>query len=154
MEGNQLILDIRGPEMLATLPKKPLLVKPNREEFEATLGRKLKDEADMVAQMKSLNAQGAQWALVSNRDQPTLLTSTSETYRFHPCQVEKIENPIGCGDCLAAGIAWGLRKGQAMPDAVRLGMGAAADNLGDLLPARIDSRRSQDWAERVQFEKI
>ncbi|RPI12180.1 MAG: NADPH-dependent assimilatory sulfite reductase hemoprotein subunit, partial [Acidobacteriales bacterium] len=41
-------------------------------------------------------------------------------------------NPIGCGDCLAAGTAWGLARGDSLVDAVRLGIAAAADNCIDV----------------------
>lgn len=154
VSGEQLILDIRGPELLATLPKRPLVVKPNREELEQTVGRKLPKEADVLEAMRGLNAQGAQWVFVSDGPGATLLTSAQETYRFTPPKVEKVENPIGCGDVLTAGIAWGLRSRQPLVEAVRLGMGAAADNLTDHLPARIDAKRSQDWAKKVAVEKL
>lgn len=152
--GDQMVLDIRGAEMLATLPKRPRLVKPNREELELTVGRKLAEESDLIAAMRTLNAQGAQWVLVSDGPQATYLTSASEAHRLTPCRVEKIENPIGCGDCLAAGIAWGLQSGRSMLDAVRVGMGAAADNLVELLPARIDAKRSLERGATVVSQQL
>jgi fructose-1-phosphate kinase PfkB-like protein len=50
-------------------------------------------------------------------------------------------NAIGSGDCLAAGIAWGLQRGLDVPGAVRLGVAAAAENARQLLPARLDVDR-------------
>lgn len=152
--GSQLILDIRGPEMLATLPRKPLLVKPNREELELTLGRKLASDAEVIAALRELIAQGAQWALVSAGSGATLLASAQEAYRFTPCPVEHIENPIGCGDVLTAGIAWALRKGLTMVEAVRIGMACAAENLVELLPARIDAKHALARVEKVTVEKV
>lgn len=152
--GDQLILDIRGPEMLATLSKKPLLLKPNREELETTVGRKLSQEAELIDAMRVWNAQGAQWVLVSDGPRATLMTSASEAYRFTPCPVEKVENPIGCGDVLTAGIAWGLRAKQPLVEAVRLGMGAAAENLVELMPARFDAKRALERAKDVAVQKL
>lgn len=152
--GNQLILDIRGPEMLATLPRQPLLVKPNREELEMTVGRKLTSESDVISAMRDWVAKGAQWVLASDGAGATLLASAQEAYRFTPCPVEKIENPIGCGDVLTAGIAWGLRAGRPMVEAVRIGMAAAAENLVELLPARIDAKRALERVEKVGVEQI
>lgn len=152
--GNQLILDIRGPELLATLPRRPLLVKPNREELEITVGRRLSQELDVLAAMRDWNALGAHWVLTSDGGRATLLASAQEAYRFTPCPVERIENPIGCGDVLTAGIAWGLRSGRTMVEAVRLGMGAAAENLVELLPARIDAKLALERAKIVGVERI
>lgn len=152
--GKQLILDIRGPEMIAVLPRRPLLVKPNRDELELTLGRKLASDADVLAAMRGWNAQGAEWVLASDGPRPSLLSTAREAYRLTPSAVEKIENPIGCGDVLTAGIAWGLRAGRSMVEAVQLGMGAAAENLTELLPARIDAKRAFERARGVTVERI
>ncbi len=152
--GDRLILDIRGPELLATLSRRPLLVKPNREELETTVGRKLAQESDVLAAMGGWNALGAQWVLTSDGGRATLLASAQEAYRFTPCPVEQIENPIGCGDVLTAGIAWGLRAGRTMVEAVRLGMGAAAENLVELLPARIDAKLALERAKSVNVERL
>lgn len=154
VKGDQLILDIRGPELQATLPKRPLLVKPNREELELTVGRKLAQESELLGAMRELNAQGAQWAVVSDGPRATYLTSSQETYRFTPCKVDKVENPIGCGDVLTAGVAWGLRARKPIVEAIQLGMGAAADNLVELLPARIDAKRTLERAKQITVEQL
>jgi hypothetical protein len=38
-------------------------------------------------------------------------------------------------------------------DAIRFGIGAAADNVGQLLPARLDPQRVASFAERVQVTR-
>ncbi len=52
-------------------------------------------------------------------------------------------NPIGCGDCLTAGIARSLCNGETVIEAVRFGVACAADNASQLLPARLDVARVQ-----------
>jgi hypothetical protein len=39
-----------------------------------------------------------------------------------------------------------------MVDAVRLGIGAAADNLGKLLPCRVELSHVTAWAETVGWD--
>lgn len=147
------VLDIRGPELWATLEHRPTLVKPNREELQHTLGRALDDPAALFAAMRELIARGAQSVLVSQGDRPALLATHDELWQLTPPVVEKVVNPIGCGDCLAAGVAWGLTRKLPCVDAVALGMGAAADNLTQLLPARLDSGRVEQYAARVRRER-
>ena len=62
-------------------------------------------------------------------------------FRFESPRVERVVNPIGSGDCMAAGIAWATASGMEMPDAIRLGIAAAANNVEQLLPARLDRGR-------------
>ncbi|MCA9074071.1 MAG: bifunctional hydroxymethylpyrimidine kinase/phosphomethylpyrimidine kinase [Planctomycetaceae bacterium] len=133
----RVILDVRGPELKAALPHRPLLVKPNREELGMTCGRVLRTDEEALNAMRELNAGGADWVLVTNGTDDVLLTNKSAVWRFSVPSVE-VRNPIGCGDCLAAGIAVALSDGTDMIEAVRFGIAAAAQNATDILPARFD----------------
>ena len=129
------ILDFRGPELLAALPYKPLLVKPNREELGHTIGRTLVDEADVWQAMSELNSLGAEWVVVTNGPGEVLATHNAERLRFTPPMVEVV-NPIGCGDCFTAGLTWSLQQGHEMPRAIEFAIAAAAKNATQLLPVR------------------
>lgn len=131
------LLDIRGPELLAALECKPLVVKPNREELGQTLGTDLSDDAKLHDAMRGLNARGAEWTLVTSGARPAWACSRAKLYRFDTAPVPVL-NPIGSGDCLIAGLAAGLLGGMEMPHAICLGMAAAAENVARLLPVDFD----------------
>ena len=105
------VLDIRGPELLLALEARPFVVKPNRAELSATLARSLDTEADLVAAMGELNRRGAEWVIVSEGPKAIWMRGTASTWRFEPPQVDRVVNPIGCGDVLAAGLATSLSNG-------------------------------------------
>lgn len=147
------VLDVRGPELLEALPLKPSVVKPNREELEKTLGRDVSNEGELRAAMGEIVERGAEWIVVSQGGGPLLAMSKDESLRFHPPRDVDCVNPIGCGDCLAAGIALGLEEGMDAPEAIRLGMGAAAENAAMLLPARLDREWTERLAKAVFMEK-
>lgn len=130
------ILDFRGPELLAALARKPFLVKPNREELGHTVGRVLVDDADVWQAMAELNSLGAEWVVVTNGPGEVFATHDDERLRFMPPTVEVV-NPIGCGDCFTAGLAWSLHQGHAMRQAIQIGIAASAENATQLLPARL-----------------
>jgi 1-phosphofructokinase family hexose kinase len=133
------ILDIRGPELIDALASGPLVVKPNRDELAHTLGRDLSDDSQLRDAMSQLNDRGAEWVVVTCGAGTAWASSRGRFYRFRPCRVEVV-NPIGSGDCLAAGIAWGVLLGQEPLEAIGLGFAAAAENVGQLLPSRLDPR--------------
>lgn len=145
------IVDARGEELRAAMPLRPFLIKPNREELSRTVGRPLPDETSVWNAMGEMNAAGATWVAVSAGPQATLVRSAEGRWRFHPPQATSV-NPIGCGDCLAGGIAEALDRDVPPLEAIRWGMGAALDNLSQLLPARLDVARVQAFAERVRIE--
>jgi len=147
------ILDVRGPELRSALTQRPLLVKPNREELAATVGRSLETEADVISAMRELNAAGAEWVLVSSGREPTLLTSQSAGWSVESLSVDVL-NPIGCGDCLAAGIAVAVSEGAEIVDAVRFGTTAAALNATDLLPAQFDRSAISQRVREVRVNSL
>jgi 1-phosphofructokinase family hexose kinase len=152
--GTPAILDARGPELLAALDQRPLLVKPNREELSMTLGQEL-DYADDVWQgIQQLVERGAQNVLVTSGTQPALLYHGGQRYLVHPALAKPTVNPIGCGDCLTAGIAASLARNQNLIEAVQFGMAAAAENATQLLAARIAPANVAARMPQVRIERV
>ena len=147
------VLDLCGEELLEAVKAGPCLVKPNPEELERTLGRKLEDEAEVLSAMMSLNDLGAAWVVVTSGAGPTLATSEGKSFRFLPPPVDRV-NSIGCGDCMSGALALALDEGQSPLEAIRFGMGAAADNLGQVLMGRLDRGRVEEFAGQVGIEEI
>ncbi len=147
------LLDVRGSELLAALECNPLVVKPNREELAATLNRSLAEDGQLHAAMRELNDRGARWVVVTDGPRWAWASGEGCLLRLRPPRVPVV-NPIGSGDCLAAGIAWALAQGQEMPMAIRLGLAAAIENVGQLLPARIERNRVVDRAESIAIEEV
>lgn len=150
------VLDFRGEGLLSVLDLEPLVVKPNREELARTVGRPLDDDEALLAAMRSLNRRGAQWVVITQGAGPVWLSSRSAVYRLRPPQVAKedVVNPIGCGDSMAAAVAWAVRDGRPTVEAVRFGIAAAAENLRDLLPGRLDSAKVEARAKDVQVQEL
>ena len=146
------IIDVRGPELLAALERGVFLIKPNREELARTVGREITDDAELHAAMQELNARGAEWVVISDGPRPAWSSSREQIFRLTPPRVEPV-NPIGSGDCLAAGLACALVEGSDTLAAIRLGMGAAAFNVGQLLPARLDRNTVDRYAANVVCER-
>jgi tagatose 6-phosphate kinase len=148
------VIDARGPELLAALEVRPLLVKPNREELAQTVGHALKDDAALLAAMRRLNASGAQWVVVTSGKEAVWVSSSDKVYRLLPPAVDIVTNPIGCGDALTAGLAAALARGESVIDAARYGMAAAADRLRSLLPGRLDLVRIATIAKQIRAQEV
>lgn len=147
------VLDIRGPELLETLAQRPFLMKPNRDELARTVARSLDTEDELVQACRDLCARGATWVVVTAGAGAVIVVSREQSFRMRTLP-RPVVNPIGCGDCLAAGLAWGLSRGKEVVESTRLGIAAAAQNLGDLLPARLDPATVSAWAEEVEVSPL
>jgi fructose-1-phosphate kinase PfkB-like protein len=148
------ILDFRGEGLLACLALKPYVVKPNREELAQTLGKPLEGDAELVEAMHSLNHRGAAWVVVTQGPRPIWVTSSEGAWRVHPLPPNGLVNPIGCGDVMAAAMAWSIRTGRTVLEAVGLGVAAAAANLRHPLPGRFEPARIHQRARQVRIEPI
>ncbi len=148
------VLDFRGEGLRSVLDLNPLVVKPNREELATTVGRAVDSDDALCEAMQSLNHRGAQWVVVTQGAGAVWITSRSSIHRLQPPPAEDVVNPIGCGDCVAAAIAWAVREGRGMIDAVKLGIGAAGENLAQLLPSRLDPAKVQHRAEVTAVERV
>jgi tagatose 6-phosphate kinase len=150
------VLDFRGEGLLACLDLKPLVVKPNREELAQTVGEPLTDDRQLVDAMRSLNRRGAQWVVTSDGSRPVWLTSASNIHRLHclPLEKKEVVNPLGSGDAMAAAIAWAIRDGRTMVEAVQLGVAAATENLRRLETGRFDAAVVQRLAREVRVDVL
>ncbi|MGQ0633752.1 MAG: 1-phosphofructokinase family hexose kinase [Planctomycetaceae bacterium] len=131
------IVDAQGAVLLAALAARPYVVKPNRKELGSTMGCDVSTDAGLHAAMREMNRLGATWVVVTQGKECVWIASANRLYTIEPPRIEPV-NPIGSGDCLAAGIALALARGRDVPEAVAYGVAAAAENARQLLPARLD----------------
>jgi tagatose 6-phosphate kinase len=134
------ILDASGPELIEALASKPFCIKPNREELSRSLGRRIDDETGLQSAMLALHERGAASVLVSQGARSMMVLVDGHFYQIVPPKVEVL-NPIGSGDCLAAGLAAGMNTGMPMLESIRFGVAAGTVNAESLLSARLDHDR-------------
>ncbi|HEX6960577.1 MAG TPA: PfkB family carbohydrate kinase, partial [Lacipirellula sp.] len=60
------VLDIRGPELLAALEARPAVIKPNREEIEQTLGALIRTDEHMRDAVAELQRRGARGVVATS----------------------------------------------------------------------------------------
>lgn len=121
------ILDAAGEPLRQALSKRPFVVKPNRSELARTLDLPIDSDAALRDAMKRLIALGPQWAIVTEGKVGLTISDGRQFWRLRSPQVKTV-NPIGSGDSLAAGSACALVRGEAMPQACRLGVACGAAN--------------------------
>jgi tagatose 6-phosphate kinase len=153
LTSGKVILDARGAELLEALHARPFLVKPNRGELQQTLGRELRSDTDLIEAMREINERGAEWVVITDGRNPVYARGRDQLYRLRS-PASKVVNPIGCGDCLAAGIACGLCQGCEPVEAVRYGLATAVSKLGQLLPGSVDRDQIEALVSAVEITRL
>ena len=147
------VVDAQGPTLLEALKAKPGLVKPNRSELAATVGRKLEDEAAVISAMRELCERGAQRVVVTAGRGPTLAYDGRSGWRIEPPRIDAT-NPIGSGDAFTAGLVWRLLRGEDLGEACRWAAAVGAANALTLMPGEVHRNDVERLAEQVTVESL
>jgi 1-phosphofructokinase/tagatose 6-phosphate kinase len=148
-EGLQVILDVRGQDLLNSLPWEPDLIKPNLYEFAATFAPELvfQNRVGGNGEISAVREKiGEIWQEIY-RSHPVRLILTRgsgsvwyaekgelEEYTFEP--VEPL-NTTGSGDAFTAGLAAGLGDGDGLREAIAQGARCGALNAALIRPGVI-----------------
>lgn len=147
-KGCRVILDVRGKDLVNSLPLGPDVIKPNLFEFVSTFAPDMISNNNISAGDTELKRRVSQiWAeLYEKYPCRLILTRGAESvwyaekgelaeYSFEP--VHDPVNTIGSGDAFTAGLAAALEDGASLRDAVAQGARCGALNAGLLRPGVI-----------------
>lgn len=133
--GLFVLVDVRGEDLIRSLPYRPDVVKINVSEFSVTFLRdqipeerptnELPDE--LFAKLADLSKSGTSFVL-TNGSRSTVVAQNGSTELVEIVSAEPV-NAIGCGDAVTAGILAGWARGLELGEAVALGHQCAAKNL-------------------------
>ncbi len=151
--GTLSVVDAQGPPLLEALKAGPGLVKPNRLELAATVGRELTDENSLATAMHDLVRRGAQRVVVTAGAEAAFALERGKVWRIASPQVA-VCNPIGSGDAFTAGMVWALLQGADLGDACRWGAAAGAANVLTPLAGEIDRHEVQQLLPEVKIERF
>jgi len=151
--GVPVVIDSQKTPLTKTLSHRPLLVKLNVHELENTLRCRLRSEKQIIAGAQRLIDRGAQQTVVTHGARGAWLVLPDRAWRFAPPRIRAL-NPIGSGDGVTAGIAYGIVKGWNVVEAVRLGIGCGSANALTLTPGNVDLRTVRKLARKVVVRAV
>ncbi len=122
------ILDTVGESLEWAMKEKPFLIKPNAQELEGLVGKRLPTLLELRNAAHALTQTGVQHVVVSLGKQGALWVTLEKTW-FAPALSVKSESTVGAGDAMLAGILMGLSQGGGIEDALRCGTAAGAASV-------------------------
>jgi tagatose 6-phosphate kinase len=125
--GKIVVLDTSGETLRAGINACPTMIKPNRDEISAYLGRNVKSIVETIAAAKEIHANGTDIVIVSLGKDGAVFAMNNKVYRGTTPDI-KIVNTVGCGDSLVAGFVTGLINNYDILDTIKLGMAVSTAN--------------------------
>lgn len=121
-----LIVDMSGNDLVTMLNYQPLLIKPNKEELETLIKRKLDNLSEIETVCKYLiNKYHITYVLVSLGKDGAILVSKDESI-YEKAPIGKVINTVGAGDALLAGFLASYTKSPDLKAALQQGIKCAS----------------------------
>jgi tagatose 6-phosphate kinase len=130
-EGVRPIVDARGEPLRQAMQHHRAIVKMNRDELAATVGKSLADDLELAEAMRA--ALPPEGIIVVTSGGAAAFAWDGEVFlRVTPPKI-KAFNPVGSGDAFAAGLAAGLNDGSTLAVAICVATAAGASNATSAL---------------------
>lgn len=138
--GASVAIDSSGSPMAEAVAARPTLIKPNREELAELTGRTLDTLGAVIDTARELVRSGVAYVAVSLGRDGAVLVTASDVSHARAIITEPVST-VGAGDCMLAGLLFGLDSGLDPAEALQQGVswGAAAVRLpGTEVPTPAD----------------
>ncbi len=124
------ILDADGDLLKNSLKALPDMIKPNRDELSALLGREVKTVQDSLDAAKELCSSGIRAVCVSLGGDGAVLLSDGKAYHaYNKLDSSEINGTVGAGDSMVAGLAIGVSEKMTAKDALSMASALSAGSV-------------------------
>jgi len=125
--GVRCLVDTSGEALRCALDAQPYLIKPNRDEATALIGASIDGLSAAAHAARTLAEEGVALPVVSLGAQGVVVADADRLLHAHVA-VPEVVNAVGSGDCLVAGMAVAISRGDNLEGALRLGVACGAAN--------------------------
>ncbi len=130
-------LDSSGEALRLGVAARPYLVKPNTHEFVELAGGDAHSLHTLPHAASEISERYGTIVVISLGAEGVLVAGGPKTFAARPPRIE-IKSAVGSGDCLLAGIAYGLTHGFTLAEAARYGVAAGTANALSVGPGVFD----------------
>jgi 1-phosphofructokinase family hexose kinase len=156
--GKSVVLDASGPAFAAAVPAAPDVIKPNIDELEELVGRRLDTEDAIIDAGRSLVAgasggKGIALVAVSMGARGALFITRDEVVHAKPPAI-RVKSTVGAGDAMVAGLVAGALRGLDLAGRARLATAFSLGALSEIGPRLPPSATIEAFAEEVSIRRI
>lgn len=126
-QGALAFLDASGDALLEGIKAKPFMIKPNEQEVEKLIGKKLERESDLYGSIHQLMQDGIKCVVVSLGAEGSVAGYDGALYRVRAPRIDAV-NTVGCGDSFVAGMAVSMQRSETFEHALRLATATGTAN--------------------------
>jgi 1-phosphofructokinase family hexose kinase len=151
--GIPVVFDSSGKALQAGLGGRPSLIKPNQDELQELVGRKLKTIEEIHKAAREIHKRNDCIVIATLGEKGALAVSDETSLFIEPPRVN-VKSTAGAGDAILAGVAHALAEKQPLEEGLRLGFAAAASVCMSLATASCNREEVDGYMDQVQISKF
>ena len=147
------IVDATGQRMFSALKEGVDLVKPNLEELENTLGRRIISQEDMLEGCYDLLDRGAKCVMLSLGKQGAIITNGTDSYYCKSINVA-VNSTVGAGESMVAAAALMMEQDAPLEEILRAGVAAGTATVMTVDRVSFTKETYNDVLTTLQVSRI
>jgi 1-phosphofructokinase family hexose kinase len=151
--GTMLLVDASGELLRAAVEESPHLVKPNREELIALLGRDVASEEELFAAAQELVRKGVENVALSLGGEGAALIRADGIWRVRVPEIP-VKNTLGCGDTMVAALMLALKDDLPPKEMLRHAAALSAANAETEETAHIEPEEYRRLLPLCRVEQV
>jgi 1-phosphofructokinase family hexose kinase len=151
--GRTVLLDTSGPPFAAAIGAAPDVIKPNIDELQELLGRRLDGPAAVVAAARSLIERGIRTVAVSLGARGAIFVEAGGAVSAVPPEIV-VKSTVGAGDAMVAGLIAGKLRGLDLGACARLATAYSLAALGAIGAQPPAPETLLNFAPRVTVSRL
>ena len=152
----RIFLDSSGDSLRYGLKACPFLIKPNQQEFEDLIGKRLQTENDIIQAAQEIINNGVTQILLSRAEKGAILITkdTVITANIDCKQYGKLVSHVGCGDAMLAGFALAMSQEANLQDCIKMAVSCGAANLFSFEPGKLNQSLVKEMQKHINVLEL
>jgi tagatose 6-phosphate kinase len=151
--GAVVFLDTSGAALVEGIKLIPYLIKPNKEEVAALLGKPVREEGELYPLIHQYMNQGITCVVVTLGSIGSIVGMNGVLYRVLAPNVQAV-NSVGSGDSFIAGMAIAVYRGYSDEQCLRFATAAGSANALTNIAGSLDPDELDRLEKRVEVSRI
>lgn len=151
-QGKKVLLDASGELLRKGVSGHPFMIKPNHKELELLSGRRIKGLDAIAEAAVALHEGGVPHVMISLGELGILYVGNKKVLYVKAPKV-KVQNTVGCGDCVVAAFAMAYEQKLSQEDTLRYCAAISAANAMTLENGNIPMEEADKLISQMQIQQ-
>lgn len=149
----KIFLDTSGNTLKKSIAGKPYFIKPNLEEFENLIGKKLENIEDIILEGKKLNKLGIEVIAITLGAKGAIIITNNSSYIVKIPKFDVV-NTVGSGDSFVAGFVTGCSRELPFIETIKLAVSCSISNALQEKTGDIDIENIEKISKLINIEIV